>query len=101
MSAAADAARETRHAAAGGKRLTARVSGDAHDMLVLLAQHHGMDQRRVVNSLLLAAGHTLLRTDDFQLQHVMRQHRMSRPEAELFRACVAQRVAPTPTGTPP
>lgn len=86
MTASADAARERRWKARGHTRLTARIHGDAHDALVLLAAHFRLDQRQVVEGLLLAAGQNLLGHDDTDLIAAMRDYRMSREEAEFMRA---------------
>lgn len=85
MSAQWDARREAGWKAAGNARVTARVSGEAHDALALLAAHYGLDQRLVVQGLLLAAGAVLLRSSDADVIETMQQHRMSRPEAVFFR----------------
>ncbi len=84
MSARADAARERRWKARGHARLTARITRQANDALHLLAAHYMLDQRQVVQGLLLAAGNILLSQGKEEVIATMREHHMSRNEAEFF-----------------
>lgn len=86
MSRDGDAARERRWKARGHTRLTARISGSADDALTLLCSHYHLDRREVVQALLLAAGAHVLHQGDAELIAIMRDHRMSHVEAQLFRA---------------
>lgn len=94
MSSIHDQAREARWKASGGARITARVSGGASDALALLAANYGLEQRKVLDLVLLAAGAVLLNDDEAQLVTTMREHRMSRVEASVFRDLVSARIAP-------
>lgn len=89
-----DAAREARWKASGGSRVTARVSGGAHDALQLLAHKHGLEQCKVLDLILLAAGAVLLSDTERDLLATMTEHRMSRSEALLFREMVAAQISP-------
>jgi hypothetical protein len=52
MSASADAMREARHKRQGGKRVTARVSGDAYARLVLVSMHRNTTIRAVLEQVI-------------------------------------------------
>lgn len=53
MSYMADMNREQRHLAEGGRRLTARISGEAYNKLQDLAVFHRISAREVIERLLL------------------------------------------------
>ena len=71
MSYMGDLAREQRHKAEGGKRITARVSGEAHDMLVSLAAHYRMTCGEVLERLI--RGDRLSSWSDTELHAIRRQ----------------------------
>lgn len=71
MSYMADLAREQRHKAEGGKRLTARVSGESHRMLLELSSHYGLTCGEVLDRLL--AGDPLSSWSDAELRAIRRQ----------------------------
>lgn len=61
MSYLGDKAREIRHAQSGGKRITARISGEAYEALYVMAQDYRLPVYAVLD-LLILGGHS---QDDF------------------------------------
>lgn len=80
MSSKHDKAREERHKAAGGVRLTMRITQRSDVVLDALASFHRCTRRDVLEGLILGT----IKPDAGKVVEAMRLHGLSHPEALVF-----------------